>query len=284
MGFFSLFLLNSKFGYGTLISIIIAVFTIISTIYPLIVTSDKTNNNINRDIIILRNNLSLKYHEVPFKNFDDYQDISLYFKNSNNKKENYLLFLSILAYREGKILEEKNQIENSIENNSMEYYLQSYIDKVKLNHNNTFYIEHNHISWYPLRQLILEKEYNALNINIHELKEPFTKPKLEDIFCNDLTKNSIIIDTKKDKINYNIKETNSQYTSFCSKQEIKKIIEYAEKYPYVINIMNDNLDNKLLNLTQNFRLLLNYFGLFIFFSFIAGPIAYILWIRNYIIQ
>jgi hypothetical protein len=48
--------------------------------------------------------------------------------------------------------------------------------------------------------------------------------------------------------------------------------------------MNDNLDNKLLNLTQNFRVLLDYFGLFILFAFIAGPIVYILWIRNYIIQ
>jgi hypothetical protein len=70
---------DSKFGYGTLISIIITVFTIISTLYPAIVTSDKTNNNINRDIIKLRNNLSLSYRDVPFNTFDDYQHISLNF-------------------------------------------------------------------------------------------------------------------------------------------------------------------------------------------------------------
>jgi hypothetical protein len=112
--------LDSKFGYGTLISIIITVFTIISTLYPAIVTSDKTNNNINRDIIKLRNNLSLSYRDVPFNTFDDYQHISLNFnKLNNNQNENISLFMSILAYREGKILEEKNEKGILTENHSM---------------------------------------------------------------------------------------------------------------------------------------------------------------------
>jgi hypothetical protein len=107
----------------------------------------------------------------------------------------------------------------------------------------------------------------AIHKSLYKFKE-------EDFFCDDLTNNSMIDEYKKDN--------NIEDTSYCSNEEIKNIREYSKNYPYVISIMNDNPKGSLVNLTEDFRQITDYFKWFIVFSFVLGPLVFFLWIRNYI--
>ena len=58
---------SQQFASGALISLSITVFTVISTIYPLIVTPEKTNININREIIKLRKRIIYQFKIIKEK-------------------------------------------------------------------------------------------------------------------------------------------------------------------------------------------------------------------------
>ncbi|HJT86087.1 MAG TPA: hypothetical protein VJ697_16530, partial [Nitrososphaeraceae archaeon] len=120
--------------------------------------------------------------------------------------------------------------------------------------------------------------YNKANAYTHSIN----KTKEEDFYCNELTNNSVIEEIRKYWNISNQHNGNFNDTFYCSKSEIQNIAKYSNNYPFVINIMNENLDNSLLNLTQNFKLISDYFKWFIIFAFIGGPIAFFLWMRNYI--
>ena len=58
---------SQQFASGVLISLSITVFTVISKIYPLIVTPEKNNININREIIKLRKRIIYQFKIIKEK-------------------------------------------------------------------------------------------------------------------------------------------------------------------------------------------------------------------------
>jgi len=243
----------SKFGYGALISLGITVFSTISTIIPVLINSgDVTkDNNINYEITRLGHTLGINTNKNISNIYDDYNKIFDYYKRNitetintsqksiNPQSKNYKNYtyddlvnnkISICPKLDNKIKQNLNKID-------IFFYILALREGKETDIKPNLYcdvqnkpVEHNDLSWYPLRQILL------IENNANFTKAFHTDNTKEDFFCDELTNSKL-----------------------CSFGEIKNILETNKNNKSLIEIVNKNPHSDIIDNTAKLASFIDYF-------------------------
>lgn len=217
----------------------------------------------------------------------------------DRKKNETYLFMSIIAFHEGKLLDSNR--------NLFCYYK---LENPQLNYSDdlSWYLplksewSPNAITWYLVRQLALEQK-NTMDLDTFN---NFTKPEdfscltirnqetngfLKDLNQSDSLLNVYLIQIPNSVFNflddhYNLSKSfmfnNSANKNLCTFHEINFSSEYHNQYSFISNILKDDKHNDINSVTKTENLFLFYFNLFIISAFLFGPVVFFMGVKYFL--